>query len=205
MGSTVSGEQRAKVFGIGLNKTGTLSLHEALETLGYESLHHGGLETMNLVERAIEERMPMLTYIDPRYNAFSDVFGLTYDFYLADVQYPGSRFILTVRSLESWLESRRRHVERNQRAAAAGEYTDGFVDVDIEAWTTEYVRHDALVRSYFADRPGDLLVFDLIGGDGWEPLCEFLRQPVPEESFPWRNESQPWTLPPARSESELAQ
>ena len=34
---------RAKVFGIGLNKTGTISLHHALEQLGYRSLHWGCL------------------------------------------------------------------------------------------------------------------------------------------------------------------
>ena len=27
-------------------------------------------------------------------------------------------------------------------------------------------------------------------GDGWEPLCEFLGRPVPDESFPRRNESE---------------
>jgi hypothetical protein len=187
--STVDDERRARIFCIGLNKTGTLSLHEALETLGYKSLHHGGLETMELVERALEEGNPLLTYLDPSYDAFSDIFGLTYDFYIADVQYPGSRFILTVRDLEDWLKSRRRHVERNQRAATAGEYSDGFDTVDIDAWTTEYVRHHALVRSYFAERPGDLLEYDLIGGDGWGPLCEFLSQPVPDVPFPWRNKT----------------
>jgi hypothetical protein len=189
----MDGEPRAKVFCIGLNKTGTLSLHEALETLGYRSLHHGGLETMKLVERALEEGKPLLTYLDPSYEAFSDIFGLTYDFYIADVQYPGSRFILTVRDLDDWLESRRRHVERNQQAAAAGEYSDGFDTVDIETWTTEFVRHHALVRGYFADRPDDLLEFDLIGGDGWEPLCDFLGHPVPDAPFPWRNKTQELT------------
>jgi hypothetical protein len=183
-------DRRARVFCIGLNKTGTLSLHEALEILGYRSFHHGGLETMKLVERALEEGKPLLSYLDPEYDAFSDIFGLTYDFYIADVQYPGSRFILTVRDLEGWLESRRRHVERNQEAAARGEYTDGFDEVDIETWTTEFVRHHALVRSYFADRPDDLLEYDLIGGDGWEPLCGFLGRPVPDAAFPWRNKTQ---------------
>jgi Sulfotransferase domain len=36
-------DHRPKVFGIGLNKSGTSSLHEALTLLGYNSLHHGGL------------------------------------------------------------------------------------------------------------------------------------------------------------------
>jgi Sulfotransferase domain len=183
-------DRRARIFCIGLNKTGTRSLHEALEILGYRSLHHGGLETLELVERALQEQRPLLTYLDPGYDAFSDILGLTYDFYLADVEYPGSRFILTIRDLDTWLASRRRHVERNRRAAAVGEYTDGFIEVDIDAWTSEYVRHHAHVHGYFADRPDDLLVYDLVGGEGWEPLCRFLDRPVPDAPFPWSNQTQ---------------
>src|SRR5262249_31836791 len=109
-------DRRPRLFCVGLNKTGTRSLHEALEILGYRSLHHCGLETMEAVERAVQEQKPLLTYLDQSYDAFSDILGLIYDFYLADVQYAGSRFILTTRDLDSWLESRRRHVERNQQA-----------------------------------------------------------------------------------------
>ena len=41
---------RPRVFGIGLNKTGTTSLHKALTILGYESLHWGGPAIRRLVE-----------------------------------------------------------------------------------------------------------------------------------------------------------
>lgn len=27
-------------------------------------------------------------------------------------------------------------------------------------------------------------------GDGWEPLCEFLGKPVPDEPFPWVNDAE---------------
>jgi hypothetical protein len=190
MGSMMDGDRRPRIFCVGLNKTGTRSLHEALEILGYRSLHHGGLETMEGVERAVWEQKPLLAYLDQSYDAFSDILGLTYDFYLADVQYPGSRFILTTRDLDGWLESRRRHVERNQQAAAGGEYTAGFVEVNLEAWKSEYVRHHSHVHGYFADRPEDLLVYNLVGGEGWEPLCRFLGRPIPDARFPWRNQAQ---------------
>ena len=48
------------------------------------------------------------------------------------------------------------------------------------------------MRSYFANRPEDLLVLDVTAGDGWEPLCQFLGMPVPERPFPWENRYQPW-------------
>jgi hypothetical protein len=159
-------------------KTGTLSLREALRTLGYRALHNGGLEAMNRVQRAIAEGRPMLTYLDHRYDAFTDLFGVVYYFYLADVRYPGSKFILTVRDLDEWLESRRRHVEAEQR------------QVDLDLWAAEYTRHEAAVRAYFTDRHNDLLALDLVGGEGWEPLCEFLGRPVPEAPFPWMNRAE---------------
>lgn len=175
-----------KVFGIGLNKTGTSSLHRALELLGYRSLHFGGFETNDLILRAIDERKPMLSYLDPEPDAISDVVLVTYFFYLADAQYPGAKFILTLRDIDEWLDSRRRHVERNQQMKEAGEYEGWFLNVDIDLWVQEYRRHEAIVRTYFAHRPDDLLAFRP-AEDDWDPLCNFLGHPVPELPFPWEN------------------
>jgi hypothetical protein len=182
---------RAKVFAIGLNKTGTSSLHSALELLGYRSLHWGGLQTHESVLRALDDRKPMLEYLDPEPDAISDVIAVTYYFYLADLQYPGSKFILTLRDMDEWLDSRRRHVERNQQMKAAGEYDGAFLTVDPDTWAIEYRRHEAVVRTYFAGRPADLLGFRPADGE-WEPLCSFLGQPVPDVSFPWENRYRPW-------------
>jgi Sulfotransferase domain len=188
---------RPKVFGLGLIKTGTSSLREALKLLGYKALHGGPLETMKLVQQSIDAGEPMLSNLDPEYNAFADVFGVTHYFYLADVQYPGSRFILTVRDLDQWLESRRRHTEKNRQLKAAGRYRGDLLEVDLDAWEAEYRRHEAVVRAYFADRPDDLLVYDLAGGKGWGPLCAFLGQPVPDAPFPRANEFREWSATPS--------
>ena len=117
----------------------------------------------------------------------SDVISLTYFFYLADVQYPGSKFILTLRDIDDWLDSRRRHVERNQRNKESGSYDGHFLTVDPETWVLEYRRHEAVVRAYFAQRPGDLLAFRPADSD-WGPLCEFLDRPAPDVPFPWENQ-----------------
>ena len=180
---------RHKVFGLGLNKTGTSSLHRAFELLGYRSLHFGGMETHELVSRAIDEGKPILSHLNPEPDAVCDVLLLNYYFFLADIQYPGSKFVLTLRDLNDWLDSRRRHVERNQRMAEAGEYDGPFVTVDLDSWAVEYRRHEAVVRAYFADRRDDLLAFRPADGR-WEPLCEFLARPVPNAPFPWENRSE---------------
>src|SRR4051812_27430204 len=52
-----------KIFCIGLNKTGTISLHEALTTLGFSSLHWGGQASRLAVEQAIREDTPLLEYL----------------------------------------------------------------------------------------------------------------------------------------------
>ena len=50
----------------------------------------------------------------------------------------------------------------------------------------------AVVRGYFSRRSEDLLVYDVAGGDGWGPLCEFLGTPIPDQSFPASNERRAW-------------
>jgi hypothetical protein len=178
--------RRPRIFGVGLNKTATTSLHHALELLGFRSLHWGGPDVRRTVERSIEAGEPMLSGLDPAYDAFSDVEPIYRNIGLADEQYPGSRFVLTVRPVERWLDSRRRHVERNQAAKAAGTYTGTFLEVDEAAWRADWDQHVAGVRAHFAGRT-DLLEVDLTESPSWELLCRFLDVPVPDVDFPWEN------------------
>src|SRR5690348_2859590 len=104
----------AKVFGIGLNKTGTRSLAMATRLLGMRTLHKGDLATNQLVERAAAEGVPLLTYLGTNFDAYFDVEGLVHRFAELDQQYPGSKFILSTRDREAWLLSREKHVLANQ-------------------------------------------------------------------------------------------
>lgn len=179
---------RPRIFGIGLNKTGTTSLHEALSTLGYDSLHWGGPAVRRIVETSLAIGEPLLSRLDPRFEAFSDIRALSTNFDLLDRQYPGSRFVLTVRPIEEWLESRRRHVESNVQRKAAGEYHGVFLTVEEHAWREEWEEHIERVRSYFTDRD-DFLEVDVTARPGWEPICDLLGIPVPATPFPWTNRS----------------
>lgn len=182
-----------KIFCIGLNKTGTVSLHSALEHLGFSSLHWGGPESYLGVMQAIDERKPLLTYL-PDVDAYSDIETLSINFDLADAQYPGSKFILSARDLDGWLDSRRRHVEKNHVRRERGEYTGGFLTVDIPAWTEQWTVHHRRVADYFRGRD-DLLVMNITAGDGWELLAPFLDRPIPLEPFPVENRYQPMAAP----------
>lgn len=176
---------KPKIFCIGLNKTATISLHQALETLGFRSLHWGGPETGAVIRAAAADKRPLVSDFDD-YDAFSDLAVLSKQFKLLDRQYPGSKFILTTRPIDGWIESRRAHVLRNQQRAETGEYTGNFLVVDVDAWRKEFVAHHRAVEEYFAGRD-DLLVLRITEGDGWEKLCPFLGVAVPDEPFPWRH------------------
>ena len=177
---------RPRVFCIGLNKTGTTSFHDAMTTLGLRSFHWGGPPIRRLVEAALDEGRPLLEDLDPSIDCFSDIEALTLNFDLLDAQYPGSRFVLTVRPLEDWLDSRRRHVATNVERKAAGDYNGNFLEVDEPAWRELWNTHVDRARTYFAGRD-DYLEIDITAGAGWEPLCRLLGEPVPDAPFPWTN------------------
>jgi hypothetical protein len=179
-------QDRPRIFGIGLNKTATSTLDKALTILGYESLHFGGQEAHDAVQRAIDDGVPLVSYLDPRYDAFSDIGLLSRRFRMLDAQYPGSKFVLTVRPVEAWIDSRRRHVERNVARKEAGDYDGTFLVVDEEKWAAEWDLHMTRAHTYFASR-NNLLEIDLTRDATWEPLCDFLEVPVPAVAFPWVN------------------
>jgi hypothetical protein len=183
------------IFCIGLSKTGTRSLHDALQLLGLRSVHWGGPdlatavqrgpEIKALVEQALRDGRPLLEDLEPA-DAYSDIEILSTSFDVLDRQYPNSKFILTVRPLDEWLDSRRAHVEANIARRARGEYEGAFLTVDVDGWTRQAVEHERRVREHFADRPGDLLVLDITAGEGWDRLCPFLGLPEPGVPFPRR-------------------
>ena len=186
MGDGRGWESRPRVFCIGLNKTGTSSFHAAMEILGLKSIHWGGPAVRRTVEAALADDRPLLSGLDPAIEAFSDVEPVTKNFDVLDEQYPGSRFVLTVRRVDEWIDSRRRHVERNIARRRAGEYRGTFLVVEEERWRAEWRDHVARVRMYFTDR-ADFLEIDLTADVGWEPLCRLLDRPQPSVPFPWAN------------------
>jgi glycosyltransferase involved in cell wall biosynthesis len=190
-----SGPDRPRVFCIGLNKTGTSSFHAAMEILGFTSLHWGGPASNVAVRAALDEGRPLLSGLDPVFDAFSDIGLLSTHFDKLDRQYPGSRFVLTVRPVDEWIDSRRRHVERNRALRTTGGYDGNFLVVDEDLWRQQWERQVGHARRYFAGR-ADFLEIDLTAGLGWRPLCELLDLPEPVEPFPWANRDK--ALEPSR-------
>lgn len=186
---------RGKVFGIGLNKTGTRSLASATRLLGLRTMHKGDEATSALVDRAADEGVPLLTHLGAGFDAYFDVHGLVTRFAEVDAQYPGSRFILTTRDLDGWLDSREKHVQANRQREG---YDGTFLTVDRQAWIAEREAHHAAVHAYFAGRT-DLLVLDVVDGERWEVLAPFLGVRAPRVAFPWENLDGKGTYRPERA------
>lgn len=167
----------AKIFGIGHGKTGTHSLVAAAGILGYKMIHRWG-------DIDHDE-------LDTKDGGADNAFAA--QFIELDQRYPGSRFIYTDKKLESWLDSCKRSIP-NKKPSKVGSpkyenrvamfgydqglgYREGLLS---EAFT----RHRQRVMDYFRKRPDDLLVLNIIEGEGWETLCPFLDAPIPDVEFP---------------------
>ncbi|MFG0319446.1 MAG: sulfotransferase family protein [Planctomycetota bacterium JB042] len=178
-------ESRPKIFGIGLSKTGTTSLFAALHHLGYETATYRHLKRLKIKDWfegdfAHDHLAPWEAVTDLPIGTF---------FHDLDRRYPGSKFVLTCREIESWLDSARRHwLRRPTRTKGFGRKvrlaTYGIAGYDAERFRFVYQAHERNVRWYFRDRPDDLLVMNMGEGDGWPELCRFLGKDVPDEPFP---------------------
>ncbi len=177
----------SKIFCIGLSKTGTTSLTKALSILGYRSFHFPWtmLRYQNGRLSVVEEK------VRP-YDALSDI-PVARFYQELDCLFPGSKFILTVRNQDAWLDSCERHFWPGQILKGENWINQlhrdiyGSIDFDRERFYRAYQAHKREVRDYFAERPQDLLLMDLARGDGWEKLCAFLDKPLPEQPFPKRD------------------
>jgi hypothetical protein len=182
-----------KVFGIGLNKTGTKSLGSALATLGYVvsswSARNGDFVLRWHEGRFTEDVRKVVTTFD----GFED-FPWPLFYRELDALVPDARFVLTVRETpERWLASMQKHLQRGevQGSRWVGHFlVYGSYDAvtDAEKYLAAYRKHVADVQDYFRDRPGKLLVMCMERGDGWRELCGFLGLEIPKSKpFPHRN------------------
>lgn len=183
-----------KIFGLGLSKTGTSSLAEALNRLGVRTIHYpSDASTFECLGNG-RYRLPILE----EYQGAVDI-PIAPFYAQLDAEYPGSRFVLTVRERESWLRSVELHwklmmdwwhrypdFKRFQEFISERVY--GSVEFDRERFLQAYETHRRDVEHYFRDRPADLVVLDICGGEGWEALCPFLGVEIPSIPFPHANE-----------------
>jgi hypothetical protein len=193
-----------KIIGAGLGRTGTMSLHHALEILGFRSIHFDETRLNDVVDGSNSR---------PDFRRYDDVDAVVdlpaAHFYRELMEaYPGCKVILTVRNEDNWWTSIHAHFKqyavpeprlRNYLGARLG----------VKAWLeSDYHRfrrnlrniaygspapREFLYKKRFREHneqvvatvpPDRLLVMDIAAGDGWEKLCTFLDVPMRNEEFP---------------------
>lgn len=184
-----------RIFGIGMHKTSTTSLHTALAILGYQSAHWKSAHWAKAIWNEMKADGRSLTL--ERSYALCDL-PIPLLFKELDEAYPGSKFILTIRGEGEWLESVRKHWSPDNPFRSAWSKdpfthkihreiygTKGF---DSDVFLARYRKHNADVMEYFKHRENDLLVMDMSQGAGWYELCGFLVNRVPLVPYPRSNE-----------------
>lgn len=175
-----------KIFGVGLNKTGTTTLGVCLSQLGYRHTT-SNLELTRHVARG--ELEPVFRYAE-RYDSFED-WPWPLVFRELDARFPGSKFILTTRrDAETWLRSLKNHASLTGptqfREIAYGHAMPHGHEADHLA---RYESHNQAVRDHFRGRSGDLLEVCWETGSGWTELGAFLGREVPDAPLPHTNRS----------------
>ncbi|KAF6838404.1 hypothetical protein CPLU01_02516 [Colletotrichum plurivorum] len=198
-----------KVLILGLPRTGTQSLADALSELGISPVYHmrhvASSSHQTLWLSAISSNLPpfhsptqpplhpySLTdweEILSGYEAVSDYPAALFPQYLSSA-YPDCPIIYSTRDFTSWSSSMRDtliHAHKTRTgnspmAELASAYHSASWDDDFDKNGREcFERHDAAVRALAKDGRKFL---EFRPGDGWEPLCEFLGVDVPNVPFP---------------------
>ena len=197
-----------KVFGIGSQKTGTTTLGVCLEALGFTP--HVLWPRARVIRGYARNSENALRYAE-NYRSFQDAPWSYGDFYKQlDLRFPESKFILTERSVDTWMASFIRYKKppgahrsdvryrfRDPRIGVLSHKLSWGIDYDQlrdysmepheNTYRSVYQRRNEAIREYFDDRPEDLLIVDWEKGDGWAELCDFLGSEIPSVPFPHEN------------------
>lgn len=181
-----------RIFGIGMHKTATTSLHHALKALGVDSAHWQNAHWAKAIWHEMTSAGHSLTV--EKHYALCDL-PITLLYKELDTAYPGSKFILTTKSEENWLQSVCDHWSYDYNKYRASWDTDPFTHrlhnilygrkaFDADIFLARFRRHNAEVMEYFKDRPRDFTIMDMDEDAGWKELCPLVRQPIPNIPYP---------------------
>ena len=207
------GRSDAKVFCIGLNKTGTTSLEAAFKSHGFRVGNQSAGEDLigDWGERDFD-RIIKLCYTA---DAFQDApFSLPFTYQALDMHFPNAKFILTIRDdFEQWYDSITRFHSKNwadgvrmptveDLKKATYRYKGDayvvnrlmFTSPESEPYEKESLRryyesHNHAVVEYFRHRSDRLLVINLAESSAYSEFCSFLKLDPIGSDFPWLNKT----------------
>jgi len=199
-----------EVIGAGMGRTGTLSLKAALERLGFAPCYH--------MLEVIDHPDDIPVWAAAAHGEAVDFQGL-FDGYRATMDWPACTFwrelietfpdakvVLSLRDPQRWYESMMTTIygiSNRTRSAPPGAVPEHLRQL---GQMTGHLLWERTFGGRFEDRDHAIAVFERHNedirrgvpagrlleyavGQGWEPLCEFLGVPVPDEPFPHLNDA----------------
>lgn len=177
-----------KVFQIGFNKCGTDSICRLFKSSGYNAAHWEKGKLARTIKYNFNNNIKILTGIE-NFTCYTDMDSTIDEFpneafkYFKEIdkQYPGSKFILNIRNIDTWIESRIHHNPFGKNSTK--KYSDLFqhhyglknIEEVKEYWKNDWETHIKNVLEYFKDRPDDLIVFN-IETDNIDKLINFFNK-----------------------------
>jgi Sulfotransferase domain len=184
-----------RVIGAGFGRTGTDSMREALNLLGFGPCHHMREVTENPLMK--ERWRAFIVTGEADWPALFEGYAACVDWPSAHYwrelieTYPEAKVLLTWRPAEAWWTSFEstilRFVENPDDPDSVGAQVVG------KALGPGKITRDKAIATYEANVaavkaavPPDRLLIHAVG-DGWVPLCAHLGVPVPDVPYPHRN------------------
>lgn len=207
-----------KVIGAGFGRTGTKSLQQALEIIGYDKCYHmvtlfQNTPDIKYWETAAKGGEVNWGELFQGYKSVVDFPGSLYYKELMEI-YPDAKVILTVRDSDSWYKSTMATIYSFSPSIFTKLkllLTSPFVSKSAQLIRIVKMNNatlwQGLFKGKFEDKtyainvfekhiedtkrhvsPDKLLIFEV--KDGWKPLCDFLGKPIPDVPFPKVNTSE---------------
>ena len=196
----------SKIFVLGYNKTGTISLSQSLQILGYSVLHTGSNNFMEILMKFsnnLELGMGILDGID-KYDCYLD-----YPIYEPTIfshiitEYPDAKYISLTKNLDDYVDSALRAKIRDIKNGNKNTWNwlgvgDEEVFKNYPDHQREWVKgrtnfkHKSNLKhlSNFGNSENILHMNICDGGDGWKKLCKFLNKEIPNIEFPHKNKNE---------------
>lgn len=182
-----------KVFVIGLNRTGTMSMETALELLNYKVKPYSD----QLVYDVYKTQSPieLIKKQSKNYDAFRDIPWCKYWKCIYEI-YPNAKYILTVRdNPDKWLNSLTNHtinfVSQNRKEVLETNrliYGYRYPAYHKNEFKKQYIEHNLKVRRFFKGKDNFIEMCLSDDKDNWNTLCNFLhREKMIDVSFPYTN------------------
>lgn len=182
---------RPRIFGVGLSKTATTSLCDALDILGFKTIHYAPIVRIENGSSSLQ--WPW--WIED-FDAMADLPVAVMFRQLAE-RFPTSTFILTHRDEDDWLSSAEKHFsrERVEQACQSERYEQGVLldrfaygtnIFDEKTFRLAFRQHNSEVRDFFRGSPR-FYELDICGGDGWCELSHITGRSPPDLPFPKSN------------------